>query len=162
MTNPLVLKANRRRHEMVSGPNSMPYLMLFVPDSGCLQHCEYCATQGWNTDKNPLSYQQITDVVNQAHELNVKEINISGPGEPTYYSKLPELSDVIHSYGIELRISTNATDITPELARKFSDNEVSLVIKLHSVEHPEIHNKIVGNPSIAMLTKHENRMKFSK
>ncbi len=143
MTKPLVLKANRRRNEMVSSHDRMPALMLWVP-SICNQDCIYCATEGWKPDTNPLNHEQIINVVDQAAELNVKQININGNGEPTRYQKLTELLNHIHEYGIDCRISTNGTAITEKLAENLYKNENSLVIKLHSKDNHTVHNRLVG------------------
>jgi len=147
---PIVLEANRYRNEMVPGPKSMPFLTLWVP-SACNQNCDYCATEGYKRDAKPLSRDVLLDVIRQAKKLNVKEVSINGSGEPLLYPGIDDIIKQIHKDGISLRITTNGTAITPELARMLFENEVSLLIKLHSVWRPEIHDTLVSKKGSAEL-----------
>jgi len=144
---PLVLKANKYVAGATPDKNNMPYMMLWVPsvNSGlaCNQYCDYCATRGWEPDTNPLKYDKLLDIVDQAKELNVRQININGPGEPLMYKKVLDLAEYIHEKQIPLRFTINGTKVTKKTAEKLFDLEASAVIKLHSLDRPEVHDKLV-------------------
>ena len=143
MVKRLILKANRSVRGVKPGSDSLFYLTLWTR-GGCNQGCVYCATKGWEQDVAPLSLKETVDVINQAKALHVKEVNINGSGEPLLWQETKDLVRYIRSSGIACRITTNGTLITPEVARWLYDNQVSLVVKLHSVADPAKHDELVG------------------
>lgn len=145
-TKPLELACNWRIKQYAAqrkpSVNSMRYAVNWLP-TGCNQRCVYCATEGWKKDENPLSFNEILSVIKQEENLGVKLININGSGEPFLYPRIKEVIKEIRDCNIDLRITTNMTLITEELAKELYRQDVTLIGKLHTADDPSLHDAFV-------------------
>jgi radical SAM protein with 4Fe4S-binding SPASM domain len=95
----------------------------------------------------PLSLGQWKETLNQAVSLGLKNLDISG-GEPTLYPGLIELIEAGKALGLKVRINTNGSTITSELAEallKAGLDEVCISIYSH---RPELHNRFCKNSNL--------------
>jgi radical SAM protein with 4Fe4S-binding SPASM domain len=88
-----------------------------------------------------LSLQQWKSVLRQAAELGLEDLHISG-GEPTLFPELVELIEEGKRLGLRVRINTNGSLVTKELAERLVGaglDEVCISIYSHE---PQVHNSI--------------------
>lgn len=90
----------------------------------CNLVCKHCFNSKLNCvefEKQTMSLTQIKTLINELDLLNVRRIQISG-GEPLTRNDIWEIIDAIDEHKIFLDvISTNATLITPEMAKRFGE-----------------------------------------
>ena len=113
----------------------------------CNCDCEYCFRGGNSPDKDvrfgdEISKDQIIRAVDEMTELGVRTINIIGAGEPLMDTGLEGLLDHISSLGVTPVLFTNGSRITPDLIKAFERYQISVIIKLNSL-NPDLQNKLV-------------------
>lgn len=90
----------------------------------CNLFCRHCFNSKLNCDEfeqKAMSIEQLKELISQLDMMNVRRIQLSG-GEPLTRDDIWEIIDCIDEHKIFLDvISTNATLINPELARKFGE-----------------------------------------
>lgn len=90
----------------------------------CNLVCKHCFNSKLNCEdfeKRTMSLEQIKKLIDELDQLNVRRIQLSG-GEPLTREDIWEIIDTIDEHKIYLDvISTNATLITPELAKRFGE-----------------------------------------
>ena len=107
--------------------------------SGCDHNCQFCITdihgKGNPKNRNVLSFEELTTLVDSALSLGTLNINLVSTGEPTLYTKLPELIDHIYvrSRGrANIKIVTNATSLARFSQEDFRTKNVHLWVSLHA------------------------------
>lgn len=110
-------------------------------NSGCNLRCIYCHREGECAPENPMSLDDIREVLHAAQRLGIRSVKFTG-GEPLLRK---DILDIIRSVpeGIESSITTNGTLLGP-LAMDLRRAGLSRVnISLDSL-HPDIYKKITG------------------
>lgn len=100
----------------------------------CNLRCIYCFAGSGKAYKNELTFEEIKSVLDQGIELGLKKVSIVGGGEPLMYPDFFKVTSYIRECGLEQIVFTNATLITPEVARKLREDRVSVVFKLNSFQ----------------------------
>lgn len=94
-----------------------PWTMVISPTTRCNLNCISCYA-GQYDKKNELSYQEVDRILEEAKELNIYFVTISG-GEPFVW---PHLLDIFEKHNdIYFQVYTNGTLIDKTLAKKLSD-----------------------------------------
>ena len=100
----------------------------------CNLRCSYCYSAGGKALPNEIKYEEIIDVINQAKDLKAESIVIIGGGEPTIYPRFRDLVKYVHSINLIPVIFTNNQTMTKDLAQFLLDHNVSVIIKLDSLD----------------------------
>lgn len=109
----------------------------------CNLKCIYCCNRSGQALPDEITYEEIIDVINQAKDLGARSVVIIGGGEPTIYPKFRELVKHIHSLDMIPVIFTNTQTITKEFAQFLYDHNVSVLIKLDSLNE-KTQDKLAG------------------
>lgn len=108
----------------------------------CNLKCMFCYSASGTGLCNELTLSQILQIIDEANNLGVKTITLTG-GEPTIHPHFLEIVEYIRSRNIIVQIFTNGTMITNELATKFMENHIFPCVSIESIR-PEIHDELVG------------------
>ena len=102
--------------------------------------CNYRRTLHKNkATEDRLSLKQWLAIFASASRLGTWNLTISG-GEPTLYPHLPHLIRAAKNLGWLVRLNTNGSLMTPELAQKLLEAGLDIIdVSLYSA-HPEIHD----------------------
>ncbi len=101
---------------------------------GCNLFCTYCYAGEQKPVEGELSLEQLFDIVDQVFEMGAKLICLVGEGEPLLYKNIIKLIKYIRQKNMGVVLITNATLITEELAQQLYDLEVSITVKLDSLD----------------------------
>ena len=106
------------------GETPGPYILDINPTDSCNLHCISC----WQRNKKfegklnssiyELSDERILELIDEAHELNVKQIEITGGGEPLMRKSLPLLIEKIKNYNIYGSLTSNGTLFSEDLVKR--------------------------------------------
>ena len=111
----------------LTGPRSLLIDALFA----CNLDCSYCnnfasrrqnahkADPIWETRDKVMPYDTFERAIIEARELGVEAVSIVGGGEPLLHPRIGDMVKHIADQGLALNLSTNGTNMTPELARRF-------------------------------------------
>jgi MoaA/NifB/PqqE/SkfB family radical SAM enzyme len=110
----------------------------------CNFRCVYCGNSDHSKNNSPsLSLEERKRVISEARELGAKTVFFAGEGEPTLDRDFKELIQFNYDNGLTTIVYSNISLIDRNLASKLNDNDVSLVIKIDSL-NKEVYNQIVG------------------
>lgn len=109
----------------------------------CNLRCNYCSLSTRTSWPKEISYEQIINVIDQAHGLGAESIVVIGGGEPTIFPMFRELISYIHSHDMIPVVFTNTTTMTRDLAKFLYDHGVSLIGKLDSLKE-ETQDQMAG------------------
>jgi len=114
----------------------------------CNLKCPFCyANECYpipEMNNQEFSFDEIKDVIIQAKKNGAKTITLVG-GEPLIHPKIREIVFYINSHKIIPLIFTNGTMINEDLAKFLYDNNCSIIVKMNSLDNPDIQNQMVGN-----------------
>lgn len=111
----------------------------------CNLKCIYCYANAGKALQNELTLKETLDVVKQAYELGARKIGIIGGGETLLYPHIFEVIDFMKNLRISTSVFTNATLITPRIAKKLFDRKVNIVAKCNSL-NPKVQDFLTGVP----------------
>ena len=155
-----------------------PALDLNSPNSACIgigvravcnYDCVYCYA-GHSTKRGDLSVEQYVDVVNQAAELGVRTLIMTGAGgksEPGLFKGLLPILEAARANGINTAIFSNGTQFgddkvaavhglsAKEMAARLKELGTSVFLACES-RQPELYKKIVKRPFDAFEKALEN------
>jgi len=129
-------------------------LMLDTETSNlCNLWCLYCyraeyGKQGKKVLWKEFDLNERKDLVDQAKDLRCRTIKIVGAGEPLIDKFFWFHVEYIHDVGITPVIFTNGIGLTKEDAMRLYDLDVSIIIKMNSLDE-KIEDKIVGRKGYA-------------
>jgi radical SAM protein with 4Fe4S-binding SPASM domain len=109
----------------------------------CNLHCIYCYAEAGEKLSDELDLSEILDAIDQAYDLGAHRIGIIGGGEPLEYEYLFDVIDYMHRKNISISLFTNATKITTKIAEQVFRYNVSIVMKMNSM-NSEIQDKLAG------------------
>lgn len=120
-----------------------PYKLQFNPTDKCNLKCIFC----WQRDtsrvsyENELSTKRYLELVKEAYELGVKEVQVTGGGEPLCRPETTlRLIGEIKKYGIRGSLITNGTLLTDEIIKKIIDIGWDEVIFSIDSSNPKTHD----------------------
>ncbi len=108
----------------------------------CNLRCIYCYVNSKIDDE--LSLNDIKNVILQAKDIGVITITLIG-GEPLLYPNLEELVSFIDEQGLIPLIFTNGTIMNKKLAMFLLLKNVSIIVKVNSMDDSGIQKKLAGN-----------------
>jgi len=109
----------------------------------CNLRCIYCYANAGEKAENELTLKETLDAIKQAYMLGARKFGIIGGGETLLYPHLFEVIDFIKKLKASVTVFTNATLITPEIAKKLFERRVNIVAKCNSLS-PEIQDFLTG------------------
>jgi len=138
----------KRLREWSKGKLQGPYKLQFNPTDRCNLKCIFC----WQRDssrvnyENEISTQRYLELVKEAYELGVRDVQVTGGGEPFCRPKTTlKLMEKIKKYGMRGSLITNGTLLTDEIIKKIVDISWDEVIfsldSPHAKTHDYLRNK---------------------
>jgi len=98
--------------------NRLIRLGLGLPGS-CNWKCPYCFTEaGQRIKADPIPYERMVEIVHEAKSLGASTVVIDGEGEPLLNKRIFDILKEIKSSGMLSVLFTNASRITPDIAKK--------------------------------------------
>ena len=124
--------------------NRYPFCLFRIPENGgrvlweitntCNYHCSYCIfSSEAKKYENELTTKEVKQTIKQLKENNFTYIKFTG-GEPFTRKDMPEILEYASKQGFDMDISTNASLITDEIAKK-----------LKNINFPMVHVSLDGN-----------------
>ena len=116
----------------------------------CNRHCKHCYLK--NEPKKELDLKIIKSILDEAQEMNVSMVTITG-GESLLYSKYDELHDLISKYDIFFYLQTNGDFISKEKVKNFNAIQIGLD-PLECIRTSANVDKVlsVNKPTYALIT----------
>lgn len=122
-----------------------PLKLQFNPTDRCNLGCIFC----WQRDTSRVSYEneisikRYTELVKEANELGVKEIQVTGGGEPFCRPKtVLKLMEEIKGYNIRGSLITNGTLFKEENIKKIINIDWDEIIFSLDSPNPKIHDSL--------------------
>jgi radical SAM protein with 4Fe4S-binding SPASM domain len=117
----------------------VPFSVGFEMTSRCNEDCSHCVRSRWMG--NELTYDEIVDILQQLAEEGAMELTYTG-GDPLVRPDFLPIMRKSHALGFALFLFTNATLITPDIARELARLRVQEVdVSVYGVT-PEVHDGI--------------------
>lgn len=117
----------------------VPFSVGFEMTSRCNEDCSHCVRSRWMG--NELSYGEIVNILQQLADEGAMELTYTG-GDPLVRPDFLPIMRKSHELGFALFLFTNATLVTPEIARELARFRVQEVdISVYGVT-PEVHDGI--------------------
>lgn len=116
----------------------------------CNLKCPHCIYDAGKSNRSSLTPAEKVEIVENAHYLGAKFFQICHEGEPFLDPAVPKLIDRASELQMKVFMYTNASLITPEIARFLYQNEVCLGVKLDSL-NPSVFNKMLGKNSAEQI-----------
>lgn len=124
--------------------NRYPFCLFRIPENGgrvlweitntCNYHCSYCIfSSEAKKYKNELTTEEVKQTIKELKENNFTYIKFTG-GEPFTRNDMTEILEYASNLGFDMDISTNASLITDEIAKK-----------LKNIDFPMVHVSLDGN-----------------
>lgn len=124
--------------------NRYPFCLFRIPENGgrvlweitntCNYHCSYCIfSSEAKKYKNELTTEEVKQTIKELKENNFTYIKFTG-GEPFTRDDMTEILEYASNLGFDMDISTNASLITDEIAKK-----------LKNIDFPMVHVSLDGN-----------------
>ncbi len=99
----------------------------------CNLRCIYCYNMAGEKLTNELSFDKITNVIEQAIDLGVKRFILIGGGEPLMHPRIMDIIEFIHNRTINIDLFTNGTLLDLDMAQRLYDYGVEPVVKMNSL-----------------------------
>ena len=109
----------------------------------CNLRCKHCYASAGNKLKDELTYEEITDIIDQLDEMNINYITVSG-GEPLAREDVFDIIKYIRNKNINVMITTNGTLIDEQVIKKLKELKVDSVQISIDSHIPEVHDKFRG------------------
>lgn len=138
---------------VIFGSNPLDFLSLNLPPL-CNYHCNFCFASGTLDDHGRMSeirhrsltLDEYTRIIQEARNLGVRHIEISGEGEPdlpVFRSTLRHLINQATENGIHTTIFANGSWLNEELLNFLHNRDTSIVISIKYM-NPEKYDRAVG------------------
>jgi radical SAM protein with 4Fe4S-binding SPASM domain len=126
-----------------------PEYIIWIFTAKCNLDCIHCYTARFR-DLGELSLQEKIRVARDIGETGVNYVNLTG-GEPLIHPHFPAVLSVLHEYGVEKSINTNATKVHDDIADLLYKTETYVFA---TIEGPrEVHDEIRGKGSYNLAIK---------
>lgn len=158
---PPIKKITRKRPPIMKGYNitdkeilkawrqDRPLTLSLYLGAKCNLRCIYCFTRGGLLTEDNLTEKEYKKIIDEAFELGVKRVMFTGRGEPLcYFPLLKRLLKYIKGKGGWNIVLTNATLMTPKIAKELYNLNCSVMTKINSF-NPKIQDELTGVPGSA-------------
>lgn len=126
-----------------------PEHIIWIFTAQCNLNCLHCYARRFKGLRE-LSLEEKLRLVKDIGESGVEYVNLTG-GEPLVHPHFPSIVAVLHEYGVEKSVVTNATHVDEEVASLLSRTETYVFA---TIEGPrEVHDRIRGRGSYDMAIK---------
>ncbi len=131
-----------------------PLSIELVPTDKCNLNCQSCWRQGCTEEEleekfsQEMSDQRLRELIDEARDLDVKEIIFVGGGEPLTREIVPELMEKIKSYGIEGDLVTNGTLLDEEISEMLVRREWDRIKFSVDGPDPVMHDELRGKEGV--------------
>ncbi|MBN2053047.1 radical SAM protein [Candidatus Woesearchaeota archaeon] len=130
--------------EDITDEKTAPLVFIGLESSRlCPLKCLYCFEYAGTPDEKELSLDERISILNQARALGAKTMVVTGAGEPLVDPLMKDVIEHAHQIGLASFIYTCGWNIDLALARFLYEHDVSLAVKLESL-NPETHDFITG------------------
>ncbi len=124
----------------------IPRLIAWELTGSCNLKCVHCrASAVEERDPNELTTQEITDTIDNIATFASPILILTG-GEPLVREDVYEIAKYATEKGFRVVVGTNATLITPDVARKLLDSGIKRISVSIDASTPEAHDKFRGVP----------------
>lgn len=145
--------------DFLHGDAKVPLVLDINLTGGCSSECIYCFTESGSTERfysvldfpgiPKLDDKHLEDVIRQFGALGGKTVFLCSEGEPLLNpSRVIKLINAADENGISVLLSTNVLHLTPDLVRQLHAKEVSMMLKLESLDPGK--NSRTLNPKIPL------------
>ncbi len=146
------------------GQDPAPIVVEVHPTDLCNHRCSYCFHGGVGNDatrrNEMLSVDQYSDLFDEAEEMGVQEISVSGGGEPFLYKGIDRLLSNLGSRTMRTRLITHGNQIPEEVDQYLLDID-ELRFSIDTTNQQE-YNRIRGlhedNPAVSKTLANMRRI----
>jgi radical SAM protein with 4Fe4S-binding SPASM domain len=123
----------------------------------CPNRCLFCSSLASCYSETKIPKEKIIDVAEQAIDLGLKRICISG-GEPLCHPEIVDIICELNELGLKIALYTTGQQIENNTSipfmdwRKFEGIPIEIIFNVQST-NPEIHDKLVGREGAFRKTK---------
>lgn len=100
--------------------SSGPIYLNIEPTNACNLDCRVCSNDG-SRGRGLMEMGLFRSIMDQAYDSGVYKVALFLGGEPLLHKNLPEMVEYVGSKGLESRIRTNATLLTPDKSEALLD-----------------------------------------
>jgi MoaA/NifB/PqqE/SkfB family radical SAM enzyme len=103
------------------GKKEGPFKLQLNPTNRCNLKCKFCWLRDFdsgNLNLDEISEKKYLKIIEEAHELNVKEIEITGGGEPMMRKDIMKIIESIKKHKMKGRLITNGTLLNEKIIKK--------------------------------------------
>jgi radical SAM protein with 4Fe4S-binding SPASM domain len=124
-----------RMHVWQMGP---PETVIWDVTYRCNLSCNHCVVNAGQPPSSELTLKESKHLINELASFGVKNLVLTG-GEPLLKPKFFEIANHAMNAGLSLQISTNATVITPKIAKKIAALHAGVQVSLDGAT-PKVHD----------------------
>ena len=123
-----------------------PTYLLVEPVSACNLRCVMCFQVDKTFTKKPymgvMDFDTFKNVVDQAHQGGTSAITMASRGEPTLHPRLGDMLDYASGKFFDLKVNTNATKLTEELAHRILSSGLTELVFSIEADEAQLYEKI--------------------
>lgn len=131
--------------------NLLPAISI-ASSPNCNMACPHCIYDAGNKNESGLTPEEKASLLKEAVNLGAKFLQVCHEGEPLLDYAIMQLLDRASEFRLRNFMYSNASLVTPEIAKRLYENGVCLGIKLDSF-NPAIFNKMLGKQSAQQIYK---------
>lgn len=131
--------------------NLLPAISI-ASSPNCNMACPHCIYDAGKKNEGGLTPEGKASLLEEAVNLGAKFLQVCHEGEPLLDSVTMQLLDRASELGLRNFMYSNASLVTPEIAKRLYEDGVCLGIKLDSF-NPAIFNKMLGKQSAQQIYK---------
>jgi len=121
--------------------SNIPQHLIIEPTSACNLRCVFCYQVDEDFTENymgSMDFKLFKKIIDDAFEIGVKAITLTGRGEPTLNPKIGEMLEYCSGKFFDLKMNTNATRLNEKLIHQILKSGVTdLVFSVDSYEKEE-------------------------
>lgn len=108
----------KRVSEWLTGKNIYPIEIEIAPSGACNQRCIFCAVDYMGYQARFLDKEIILQNIREMGKRGLKSVICAGEGEPLLNKSMPEIANMIRSYGVDIAMSTNGVLLTEGISQE--------------------------------------------
>jgi len=116
--------------------------LTWIITAKCNLDCKHCYVKPRLLGKPELTLQQKARIAEEAAQLGIRHAAITG-GEPLIHPHFLAIAQILREHGVNIYVSTNATAITPQIARLLAKLEAHATASLDGPDK-QTHEQLRG------------------